>query len=249
MIPKYIHYCWLSDAPIPKNLQICIETWHKLLPDYEFIKWDFNRFPRGKSQWVDDAFSKGKYAFAADYIRLYALYNYGGIYLDSDVEVIKPFDDFLDLNDMVCYENSSRKGLEVAVLGVEPKREWIKLCLDYYIDRPFDMGNGILDTKVLPEIVKETITQNGWKLCDVNSILEAKTINTEKSIPILPFDFFSPKSYETGQISLTENTHSIHHFAASWHGRKEKLYKLSGIIVGKRNAKILADFIKRILTH
>lgn len=145
MIPKIIHYCWLSDDPIPDNLKKCILTWHRYMPEYKFIKWDFTIFPMGTSIWVDQAFEKKKYAFAADYIRLYALYHYGGIYLDSDVEVMKSFNPFLGLDDMVCYENSSRKGLEVAAIGVSKNRTWVKQCLNHYDGKKFDLGNGILD--------------------------------------------------------------------------------------------------------
>ena len=91
MIPKIIHYCWLSGNPIPKNLEDCMKSWKKKLPDYKFMLWDFNRFDINSSIWVREAFNAKKYAFAADYIRLFALYNYGGIYMDMDVEVIKPF--------------------------------------------------------------------------------------------------------------------------------------------------------------
>lgn len=96
MIPKKIHYCWLSNEPLPAKLQACVESWKKYLPDYEIVKWDLNKFPLEKNIWVRQAFESKKYAFAADYIRLYALATEGGIYFDSDVEVIKPFDDLLD---------------------------------------------------------------------------------------------------------------------------------------------------------
>lgn len=118
MIPKIIHYCWLSKDPIPKDMQMFIDGWYEKLPDYEFMLWDFNRFDIHSSQWVKEAFSKKKYAFAADYIRLYALYNYGGIYMDMDVEVLKSFDPFLKLKTMICFENS-KQGLEMATFGVE----------------------------------------------------------------------------------------------------------------------------------
>ena len=98
MIPKIIHYCWLSDDPVPSDLQKYMRTWKEKLPDYEFMKWDFNRFDKQSSKWVAQAFDNKKYAFAADYIRLYALYNYGGIYLDMDVEVLKSYNPFLCLN-------------------------------------------------------------------------------------------------------------------------------------------------------
>lgn len=97
MIPKIVHYCWLSEEPFPKIVKKCIETWHKILPDYDFMLWDLNRFPLDKCKWVKQAYQAKKYAFAADYIRLYALYHYGGIYLDTDVQVLKSYNDLLDL--------------------------------------------------------------------------------------------------------------------------------------------------------
>ena len=89
MIPKIIHLCWFSNDAYPKVISKCLATWDKYLKGYEIMLWNFDRFPKGKSKWVDEAFENKKYAFAADYIRAYALYNYGGIYLDSDVEVLK----------------------------------------------------------------------------------------------------------------------------------------------------------------
>ena len=107
MIPKIIHYCWLSDDPVPSDLQKYMRTWKEKLPDYEFMKWDFNRFDKQSSKWVAQAFDNKKYAFAADYIRLYALYNYGGIYLDMDVEVLKSYNPFLCLNTMLGWQNGN----------------------------------------------------------------------------------------------------------------------------------------------
>mgnify|MGYP000909436519 FL=1 len=95
MIPKIIHYCWLSNDPIPESLQKCMNSWKEKIPDYQLKKWDFTTFPKSKSKWVEEAFDNKKYAFAADYIRLYAIYNEGGIYMDMDIEVIKRFDDLL----------------------------------------------------------------------------------------------------------------------------------------------------------
>ena len=110
MIPKVIHYCWLSGDPIPEKLQRCMDSWKKFLPDYEFVLWDLERFDIKTSQWVKEAFEARKYAFAADYIRLYAVYNYGGIYMDMDVEVVRPFDDLLASPYILGLE--SEKGVE-----------------------------------------------------------------------------------------------------------------------------------------
>ena len=117
MIPKVIHYCWLSGDPIPEKLQRCMDSWKKFLPDYEFVLWDLERFDIKTSQWVKEAFEARKYAFAADYIRLYAVYNYGGIYMDMDVEVVRPFDDLLASPYILGLE--SEKGVEAGVFGAE----------------------------------------------------------------------------------------------------------------------------------
>ena len=117
MIPKVIHYCWLSGDPIPEKLQRCMDSWKKFLPDYEFVLWDLERFDIKTSQWVKEAFEARKYAFAADYIRLYAVYNYGGVYMDMDVEVVRPFDDLLASPYILGLE--SEKGVEAGVFGAE----------------------------------------------------------------------------------------------------------------------------------
>ena len=97
MIPKIIHFCWLSDDPYPQEIQRCLDSWKEILPDYEIWKWDRKRFDINSVPWTKEAFESKKYAFAADYIRLYALYNYGGIYLDSDVLMYKSFNPLLNL--------------------------------------------------------------------------------------------------------------------------------------------------------
>lgn len=215
MIPQTIHYCWLSDEPIPETLQKCMDSWKRILPDYELVRWDFNRFPKGKSIWVDEAFEKHKFAFAADYIRLYALYNYGGIYLDMDVEVVQSFNPFLQLDTMLCFENSNDNRLEVAAFGAEKGALWVKKCLEYYEDKHFINADGSFNTKVLPVIVRDCLLNNGFALNPVDSVKQAESCK-DKNIPVFPYVFFSPKSYATGKILRTEKTYAIHHFAGTW---------------------------------
>lgn len=176
MIPKIIHYCWLSSDPIPADLLSCMESWKKFLPDYEFMLWNFERFPKDKSKWVRDAFDNKKYAFAADYIRIYALYHYGGFYLDMDVEVVKPFDDFLSLNTVIGYENSKTKGLEVAAFGVEKHSSWIKACLDFYNTREFVNIDGSFNIQPLPGVIRRCLERNGFELHNVTKLSEAMAL-------------------------------------------------------------------------
>jgi hypothetical protein len=214
MIPKIIHYCWLSENPMPENIKGYIGTWRKHLPDYEFVLWNFDRFDKKSSVWVKQAFEAGKYAFAADYIRLYALYQYGGIYLDTDVEIVKPFDDLLDLPYFLGKEISDNDCRpEAGIMGAEKGCYWIKKCLDYYENREFITGEGKANIAVPPQLMQNIITQNfGFRTVSNKSEF---TVSDEK-VCIFPTEFFSPKNYTTSEINKTPNTFSIHHFAGSW---------------------------------
>ena len=135
MIPKVIHYCWLSGDPYPEIIQRCIDSWKDKLPDYQFVLWDKNKFDINSHIWVKQAYESRKFAFAADYIRLYALYYYGGIYLDTDVEVLTSFDNLLNRNYFIGLDSQSK--LEAAIIGSEAKSDWILACLKYYDNRKF----------------------------------------------------------------------------------------------------------------
>lgn len=221
MIPKIIHYCWLSNDPIPKNLQKCMNTWKKFLPDYTWMKWDFNRFDKSSSIWVSEAFDNKKYAFAADYIRLYALYNYGGFYLDMDVIAKKSLNPFLGLSTVICWQNGEGTGLEVAAFGAEKHAVWIKSCLDFYEGKHFVDNEGNMQLKVLPNVVEDHLHDQGFKLVNVDSVEDAQSLR-EGEIPVFPCQFFSPKNWETGVVESDERTVLIHDFAGSWLTKEEQ---------------------------
>lgn len=245
MIPKIIHYCWLSNDPIPKELQTCMESWKELLPDYELMLWNFDRFPKNKSKWVSDAFENKKYAFAADYIRLYALYNYGGLYFDMDVEVTKSFNNLLSLNTILGYENSKAKGLEVAAFGVEKKSVWIKTCLDFYDTREFINDDGSFNVQPLPGVIKRCLQRNGYQLIDVNNVNEA-LLTSSNCIPVFSYDYFSPKNHVTGKIMKTSNTYSIHHFAGSWEPWYFRLEQKFWHMLGLRDMRVILRIVNLI---
>ena len=212
MIPKIIHYCWLSGDPYPESIQRCIDSWKRILPDYELVLWDTKRFDLSSSKWVQQAFESKKYAFAADYIRMYALYHFGGIYLDSDVEVLKPFDDLLQLPYFLGQENTP-SGIEAATLGSEKGWPLAKLMLDRYDSKEFKGENGHMDLRSLPYMLRRCIEFNyRYNLIDDISQFDFD----ETVINVFPVDFFSPKKWDTSKITVTDNTYSIHHFAASW---------------------------------
>ena len=162
MIPKKIHYCWLSDEPFPKKIRKCMDTWQKTHPDYEIICWNTHNFDINAVPYVKEAFEARKWAFAADYIRMYALYTQGGIYLDSDVVLLKKFDDFLDnafFSSMEYHPIQIEKcgtmqyldadghrtadvfiqGIQIqaAVMGAEAGCPFVKEVMDWYQDKHF----------------------------------------------------------------------------------------------------------------
>ena len=243
MIPKIIHYCWLSNDPIPEELQFYIQTWKKYFSDYEFVKWDFTRFNKSDRIWVSQAFDNKKYAFAADYIRLYAIYHYGGIYLDSDVEVLNSFNDYLNLKTMIGWQYNHR-GLEVAVFGAEKGQEWVGKCLDYYKDRPFIKADGQFDMFTLPLLVENVLKDNGYKFITVDNIDSAYHVSNAKCIPVFEPDFFSPKSFD-GRLHISGNTVSIHHFVASWTSPMHRFLRKLAIKIGGYRLKNFLSFVKK----
>lgn len=240
MIPKIIHYCWFSEGEKPLKIQMCIDSWKKYLPEFEFKCWNYQNFPRGKSKWVDDAVEAGKFAFAADYIRCYALYTEGGIYLDSDVEVLSDLTPLLKYSYFICEEN---EGLwEAAVMGAEKGMRLFRELIDYYNNRSFRTKSGF-DVTPLPKIMSDL----GKKMYQVKRIDSIENFDCNSpTLQILPFDYFSPKSYKTGKVSMSPRTLTVHHFTASWHGKKEMLYETVAKLFGKRVASTCSRIYKKI---
>lgn len=223
MIPKIIHLCWLSGDPYPQKIAKCLKTWEKFLPDYEIVLWDTNRFDLNSSIWVKQAFENKKYAFAADYIRFYALYHMGGIYLDSDVEVLKRFDDFLDLPYFVGAEKAQTP--EAAIIGAEKGCDWIKQCLDYYDHRAFVKEDGNLDIRKLPEIMVEQIQKlKPVHVLSLDDSLKIRELDMKSEVLVLNDVFFSPKVFDSREVEITPYTYAIHHYQNSWFSPKAKAY-------------------------
>ncbi|KIA88519.1 glycosyltransferase family 32 protein [Kaistella jeonii] len=219
-IPKIIHYCWLSTDPFPKDIAAFVASWKKLLPDYEFMLWDLKRDHVGENRWVRQSFEAKKYAFAADYIRIYALHQYGGIYLDTDVEVLKKFDDLLHLPYFAGTEGG--KWIEAAILGSIKDADWLKDIL-FYFDQPFVNTDGSFAMITLPQVMNRYIEKKRKiVVAEKEEILQNISRNYNSHFYIFEKDFFSPKDMGTGVISKTTNTYAIHHFAMSWIPATEK---------------------------
>ena len=210
----------MSGDPFPPDIQKCIDSWKRILPDYEIWLWDTKRFDLSTSVWVTEAYDKKKYAFCADYIRMYALFNYGGVYLDSDVEVLRSFNDLLTLPYFIGYE--SKQYFEAAVIGAEKGNPFIGDVLAYYKDRHFVKENGSLDIQIMPEVMMN-VTNSKWKRVLINEISDF--INDPTIINVFPYDWFSPID-STGKryvLRVSKNTYCIHHFASAWVDWRVKL--------------------------
>ena len=212
MIPKIIHYCWFGGAPLPKLAQKCIESWKKYCPDYEIKRWDETNFDLNYNDYVHEAYAAQKWAFVTDVVRLYALVNYGGIYMDTDVEVLKPLDEFLKYEAFSGFETD--KNIPTGIMASEKDQNLFKELLDEYTDAHFLKSDGTYD--------KTTNVMRITNTCLKYGFVSNNSFQTVKGFTLFPKDYFCPKDLLTRQINLTENTYTIHHFDGSWVGDEEK---------------------------
>ncbi len=233
-IPKIIHYCWFGGNPLSDLALKCINSWKKYCPDYKIIEWNENNFDINSNMYVKEAYQAKKWAFVTDYVRLFVLYEYGGIYMDTDVEIIRNIDRFL------CYDAFSGfetvNSIPTAIMGAKKGNEWIKYLLSFYDNKHFICEDGSFDTTT------NVITITNMTKKKYNIHLNNKFQNIDEGIVLYPKEYFCPKDYITGEIILTKNTYCIHHFAASWHTEVEKIQfekykkyrKLFGNNLGKK---------------
>jgi len=212
MIPKVIHYCWFGRNPLPASARKCIDSWRKHMPDYEIKEWNEDNFDIGITPYVREAYAAGKYAFVSDYARFHILYEYGGVYFDTDVEVLRPMDDIIALGPFMGCESdaSDRCPARIAPglgLGAGPGHGLYKEILDMYAKLHFVYS--VANLKTVVEYTTGIILGHNATDC-------GNGIFCVEGIRIYPAEYFSPKSYVTKKIRITENTRTIHHFAGTW---------------------------------
>ena len=232
MIPKIIHYCWFGGNPLPELAIKCIESWKKYLPDYEIKEWNESNFDINCCAYVREAYEAKKWAFVSDYARFWILYQYGGLYFDTDVELIKSIDDLIvkgafmgcepwnaapALSDIKTKE-AANPGLGLAAapglgLAAAPGLGLYKEVLDDY-----ECDHFTITEKGGPPTVVERMT----KILLRHGLKDDNDIQFIEGIYIYPSEYFCPLDYGTGQMTITENTRSIHHYVASWHSNIEK---------------------------
>lgn len=226
---KKIHYCWFGGKKLPKSVRECIATWKKMLPEYEIKEWNESNFDINTSNFVKEAYENKKWAFVSDYVRIYALYQEGGIYFDTDMKVLKNVSDIVDKDMFLGYEDSGFIG--TAVIGVKEKNnKYIKEILDYYNkidhfnpDIMYNYANPVIITKILKKY-NSIVNEEGIKIFDNN-------------IFVYPRDYFYPLSYNYAEREYTENTCMVHLFNATWTSKGERrtigVYRKFGPDVGR----------------
>lgn len=241
MIPKIIHYCWFGGKPLDKLGQKCLESWKKYFPDYEIKEWNESNFDINCCQYVKEAYEAKKWAFVSDYARFKILYEKGGVYFDTDVEVIKSFDDILSKgNYMGCERkcDSVNPGLGVAI---NPGLAIIKEIIDDYEQSSFVKADGTYDLT--------TIVERTTKILKKHGLNDTDKIQTVADINIYPPEYFCPINMETGKLTITPNTYSIHRFAGSWEKKSNKfrgkVYRFVNRIFGEKAANALRMILGR----
>ncbi len=256
MIPRVIHYCWFGHNPLPKSARKCIDSWRKFFRDYEIKEWNEENFDVNVIPYTKDAYEAKKYAFVSDYARFWILYHHGGIYFDTDVKVIKPFDEIIARGAFMGREagaylrnicsNYQGEGLAVAPglgLGVNPAHPLYKEFLDLYDNLSFKNKDGSLNTKTIVSYTSKILVKHG--LGDDNNRLQ----NIE-GIWIYPADVFCPMDHTCGcKVTITPNTVSIHQYDSSWndHTALGIIYKKAKHIIIRVLGRTSLDYIRNII--
>lgn len=226
MIPKIIHYCWFGNNPKPKKVLDNIQDWKKKLPDYKFVEWNDSHLNLTNNQYVKEAYQARKFAFVADFFRVYALFNEGGVYLDTDITLSKSFDPFLNLDFFSCYENWREiiHPISTATLGAAKSNLFIKEILDSYENNKFII-NGEPDVTTNVERITTLLK---------NKKLVAEPYNKFDTLNISSKEVIFPSHYFCEKIEGYVN-YCVHEFYASWkddsndeiiHTEQEQPYKV-----------------------
>ena len=216
MIPKIIHYIWLGGKPLPKIAEKCIESWKKICPDYEIKRWDESNLDLEKYEFCKDALAAKKYAFASDVLRTDILYEYGGIYLDIDVEIIKPINDIVEKHDCFMGFETSNLLAPGLIIGTEPKNQDLKNILEIYKKSNFDSSNML--NVVICDIFTNYYKEKG--------LIANNTTQTIEKTTFYCSEYFSPIDVITNKKKITPNTRSIHWYNASWYTPKQNFKKV-----------------------
>ena len=243
MIPKMIHYCWFGGNPLDEKAIHCIESWRRFFPDYEIIRWDESNYDIHKHDFVQKAYNDRKWAFVSDVARLDVICQHGGIYFDTDVEVIKSYGDILEKSPVGFMGKDHQLYINTGLgFGAEKGHPLVKMLLDGYQHVDYDEYKQNLAAIACPILAKKILSENG--------IVSVEGIQKIMDITIYPHEYFNPLDHMTGKLLKTENTHSIHWYSDSWNSEenrkvKKRLQRFRSIF-GEKYGEILFGIIESI---
>lgn len=237
-IPKVIHYCWFGKNPLPPIALKCIESWMKYCPGYEINRWNEDNFDVDSIQYTKQAYQANKMAFVSDYARFEILYKHGGIYFDTDVELLRPIDDLIFEYGFMGFENL--KGVAPGLgFAMKKKNSICKQLIDEYKKLSFLNPDGSNNYTTVVTITTDVLLQRGLILNNEKQLIE--------DIYIYPTEYFSPKNIDTKITNITQNTYSIHHYDGSWAEPYDKQAGERGVYLKKFLGNILGNFINILL--
>lgn len=212
-IPKIIHYCWFGGKPLPKLAVKCINSWKKYLPDYEIKEWNENNFDVNICKYCSEAYTEKKWAFVSDFVRIYVLVNFGGIYMDTDVEVVKSFDEtFLQNEAFSGFETTT--SIPTGIMASIPGQRFFSELLEVYISKSFIKNDGKPDLTTNVQLITEIGKKYG--------LIPNNSLQTINGFTLYPQTYFCPLSHSGSETCISDQTYTIHHFAGSWCDRKTK---------------------------
>lgn len=225
---KIIHYCWFGGAEKSDVILKCIESWRKFCPDYEIKEWNENNFDVKRCKYVEDAYNAKKWAFVSDYCRFFVLYEYGGIYLDTDVEILKPLDGLPDT--FVGFERATMVASGL-IRGAGKGDRICREMLDSYETDSFTDENGKPNLYTVCDRETEILKKHGLILNDEKQTVCGTTV--------FPTEYFNPKGGDYGKEIITDNTYTIHHYLASWKSPLDKKIMVYKVKYGVKKGKLL----------
>ena len=217
MIPKIVHYCWFGRGAKSELICKCIDSWRKYLPDYQIIEWNEENFDVNSCQFTKEAYRNKKWAFVSDYVRLYALFQYGGIYFDTDVEVLKSFDSLLNCGSFfTCFESKDFPAV-TAVMASEPGFSLLKNLINQYEKMSFENEDGSLNLKPNTFLVSDTIASYGIK--------RNGRMQRSRGITVFPQIYFCPNNVGRIWDKSSPKSYAIHHFDQSWRTEDKRSFQ------------------------
>ena len=240
MIPKIVHYCWFGRGKKPDLVEKCINSWYKLLPDYIIREWNEDNFDVNYILYSQEAYSKGKYAFVSDFARFKILFEEGGIYLDTDVELLKNIDDLLIHSAFTGFENDHLVAPGLILASEKGNLLMRKMCEEYLNSR-FINNDLTLNTDTVVKRFTNTLIKSGLILNGKLQIID--------NLIIFPSDYFAPKSFESGEINISSNTYSIHHYRGSWQPKYQIMERKFWRLFNQPNHQILLRIKNKVLNN